>query len=196
MKSILIAVSIFFSATIAQAKEGASGFYIEPFIGYEATGKGTFKFKDPTLVGIFGNEQDFKSTGPNYGLRLGWSFGSFIVAAEGHVSDLSGKYSEIEAEADIGTLNSGIYLGFQTELGLRAYATYLANIKGGENKDVANNVEATGSGYKVGVGYLYGYAAFNLEYIKREIKINSGSTELYLIDYSSIGASISFPFVL
>jgi hypothetical protein len=159
-----------------------AGLLIEPNVGFAVSG------------GWEQGNQDDDLSMTHIGSRIGYltamglMFGGDLQYGMGTISDTT--------EADVTTMDLGLFVGYQSFMGLRVYGAYFLSSL--IDYDVASNLEMTGAGFKLGVGYQFvEYFALNLEYHMMtydEAESTSGSGSL-INDFETnlIMISASFP---
>lgn len=137
----------------AITSQAHAGFHFEPYLGKSVSGDWS---SSP-------GEGDVSMT--EFGLKMGYQApvgfqigGDFQMGKGAHDNILAGG-----VDADSGHAAFGIYLGYQSDMGLRGYAHYF--FASALAFDDANDTAYAGNGFKLGVGYsLLAWLAINLEY--------------------------------
>lgn len=152
--TILASVLVSFSAH--------AGFLAEPWLGYES---GTTQCTNASS----GADCGAKSTGFDYGARLGWMFGGgFWLAAEYMGGSGTIKYDDGSADDKSESTILGAALGVDLASGLRLFAGYGFS----DSLKVKSTTDITfkGTSAKVGLGYKFkNNVSVNLEYIMETI---------------------------
>ncbi len=195
------------------------GPHIEPYGGYVFMGE--------TVESGLSNDLNYSydETGLTYGIKAGWAFASFFtfgfdISRSQLEWEMTGPQAAITSINDAGNqakeewegYYSGVYGGLELPLSLRLWGTYYFSVtlQDQTNSSIfAKNLELSGTGYGVGVGYrIFEYLSLNFEYRKfefDEVSIPSTGAEINLpSSANSIGIhkseqflfGVSFPFTL
>ncbi|MBY0383859.1 hypothetical protein K2X05_01760 [bacterium] len=140
----LVFVSFFYQLAFA-------GFHLEPYLG-------------SSLIGQWkqGNSKDDVMM-RNFGFKLGYQ-APMGLQVGGDIQLGLGTYDNISPfDTNAAAAAFGAYLGYQSEMGLRAYAHYL--FTSALVFDTTNDPVYKGNGFKLGVGYsTLPWLAINVEY--------------------------------
>jgi hypothetical protein len=153
MKTLLTILASVLISTSAHA-----GFLAEPWVGYES---GATQCTNATS----GADCGAKTTGFDYGARLGWMFGGgFWLAAEYMGGSGTIKYDDGSSDDKSETTILGATLGFDMASGLRFFAGYGFS-DSYKVKSSSSDLTFKGTSAKVGLGYKFkNNVSVNLEY--------------------------------
>jgi hypothetical protein len=139
---VFIALAILLTTTVASA-----GILIEPQVGYILSNKysGTVGLTSGSLVGS--TTGDYKSTGPEYGARVGYQVLGFMTGLNyGHSSGKS-KNSDGTTD-DLKSTNIGAFIGYKAPILFRAWLAYNFSTKTSlDTNDLKGNSTEIGLGY-------------------------------------------------
>ncbi len=175
---ILLSLFVSFSAH--------AGFMAEPWLGYES---GTIKCTSVANIGC-----SSKTTGMNYGARLGWLFPAGLWLAADYAGG-SGKikYDAGGAEDDGSRTRLGAAFGYDMMMGFRMFGGYgFSNTL--KSKSSSGETKFKGTEYYVGVGYRTPVRiTINLEYHVDSLpKYDVSSGAITFTDRDTSGAFSTF----
>lgn len=188
--------------------------YIEPYLGYHQTSS---SFNPGGLIGNLSG----KTSGLGYGVRLGgtyyqFQFGLDYVMAPGSWS--SDSNNAVGRSGSVRADHMGLFAGWRSITNFRIFLSYyffsqvdyefdggsfffIDQGTGPTNRANSRSSSFLGSGYRLGVGYIFAtYVSANLEYFMLDYE-NFGSVDLTqsgapAYDANMIMLSVSFPFTL
>lgn len=167
-----------------------AGLLLEPFAGY-STADGRTETPTSTVKGI------------GFGARAGLWLQGFSFGVDYDMRSLEEEFNEptdgsLEAQTYDFT-DLGVFLGYEFEFGFRLYASYFFNSTLEYSPVIAGLTELTGSGFKVGVGFVIAHlVSLNVEFKSNkytEAKFETGTLD---IDGEAdvLGFYLSFPLVI
>lgn len=144
--SILVVTLLF----IVPLKVNA-GFHLEPYLGMSVDGDWSMGTKDDASMSEFGVKLGYQA-------NSGFQIGGDLQMGIGEYKNLFGVPTQ-----DAGHAAFGLYLGYQSAIGLRGYVHYL--FSSALAFDDLTQTQIAGSGFKFGIGYsLLSWLALNLEF--------------------------------
>jgi len=139
---IFITLAIMLFTTVATA-----GILIEPQFGYILSNKysGTINLSGPSGSGT--EDADFKSTGPEYGARLGYDILGFMAGFNyGHATEKS-KNTDVTTD-DLKSTNIGAFIDYKAPMLVRAWLAYNFS-----SKATIATGDFKGSSTEIGLGF-------------------------------------------
>lgn len=150
--------------------EAQAGLYVEPYGGYASSTNSADMAAQAQLLGLSGTVK-FNTSGPVFGARAGWQFGSLFLAADYGVIKGGGKVSQqpvgpatVLDDESITMTAIGAAIGARIE-SVHIFAVYDIQFDSVAKVSNAPDITWKGTGVKVGLGYDFlSHLALNLEY--------------------------------
>jgi len=139
---IFITLAILLATTVASA-----GILIEPQLGYILSNKysGTIGLTSPSFTGT--TTANYKSTGPDYGARLGYEVLGFMSGLNYVHSSGKSKNSDGTTD-DLKSTNIGVFVGYKAPILFRAWLAYNFS-----SKTTIKTNDIKGNSTEIGLGF-------------------------------------------
>lgn len=175
-------------ALVPAVSPSSASILVEPYAGYafgsQKGGLSTTKYDVSGLV---------------YGGRLGVEKLGFMVGADYMAGTLNLKSGS--SNRDFKQSNVGVFVGFDTLIGIRAYASYYISPSASVNNTPELKLKE-GTAYRIGVGFKpIPFVSVNLDYYSVSFKkyeslgITQTFTSASKVEYVMLGVSLPFSFL-
>ena len=178
MKKLLFSMFILASAMVSV--ESNASLLLEPYAGY--------------YTGSITGTSSYSISGVGYGGRLGFQNLGFMVGADYLSGSWTGTINNVSTTYVPSDL--GVFVGYDFPILLRIYGEYIAIASQQSTANGASNT-ATGTGYKLGVGYKFmPFLSVNFELLGHTFTKDNNGTLNPNTTEPMYGLAISLPFTI